>query len=96
MDTTCALPIPDSPYLAGCPATPTPDPVTTIGQVGPDDDTTIPIGALDWSLTIIGAAGEVNGIAMGTGTTLSGTGPLDTAITLEAGATTTINYSYSI
>lgn len=95
MDIQCGAPIPDSPYLGKCPPAAPIAPVTHIGQIAASSTGTIPVGALSWSLTIIGANGTINTIAMGTGTTLTGGTLLDTAIALATGTTTTINYSYA-
>lgn len=83
-------PYADSPYLPGCPV------ATVVGQVAASTAGSIPVNATGWSFFISGANGSINGIAMATGTALSGVGPLDAAITLTAGTATTINYSYAV
>lgn len=69
---------------------------TTVGVVNASGSFSIPAGAKSWSVFVSGANASIKGQAVPTGTVLSGRGPLDSALALVTGATTTIHYAYSM
>lgn len=64
----------------------------TVGQVGASSSGSIPATAKRWSLSVGGANATIGGQAVPTGTVLSGYGPMEAAIAITTGATTTVSY----
>lgn len=71
------------------------DKTPTFVHIAASTSGSIPAGVADWSLSVVGTAATIDGVAVTTGTRLSGTGPTSTAIAIVAGSTTTVDLSYS-
>lgn len=63
---------------------------TVILGIAASSSGSIPVGTNAWSLYVSGANATIDGAAVATGTSLSGVGPVKTAIPITTGLTTTV------